>query len=260
MKRFVLFGLVAGLALLVNSAWAVVVVDYKTGAILSGSATIGNASWVANEDGNPWWDNRSADTGGPNGNIGHVLTGVAVPGFSPNQLIPSPGNLPYLYDGSGPSADTKKAVVDWVFQDGLSVGLLRLELAGNRNFNEFGIYKAGDKNTKKKLFSGSDVPPKAVSFNPVADLGSTQFGLYMKYERDGSGWIFYSESKFNEYIGSQPSWWVDTVEQGYQHFALFQGAWNGIGYRWWIGVEDKPYGNNPNENNPNNANRGDYQD
>lgn len=242
MKRFVLFGLVAGLALAVSSAKALVIIDYKTGAILSGTATFSN--WTisdVNKNGDPWWDNNSADSG--NKNIGDVLNGASVSGFTPSQLSPAPGALPYLHV----TGNTAQAVTDWVFQDGVSVGVLRLELAGNANINELGIYKAGSTAAADKivLFPGPVSPVASKSFSLPASWGGL-FGLYMKVGNK----VFYSESSLNQ---------GDKTD--YQHFALFKGALNQYGaVRWWLGVEDKSYANNPNENNPNNTNRGDYQD
>jgi hypothetical protein len=245
MKRFVLFVLVAGLVLAVGSAWAatVTVIDFKTGSILSGSGsgTIGNGGWSVQKQGDPWWDNNSSDPA--NKNIGDMLLGAIEPAFTPQSLASPPGALPYLY-----GTNTATAVTDWVFQDGVGAAVLKLELAGNRNVNKLGIYKAGDPNTKITLFPGPVSPIATKPFSIPAAWGG-KFGLFIQFN-DANAPIFYTESSLNT-----------SGDEFYQHFALFKGATNQYGFvQWWIGVEDLPYASNPNEGNPNNGNRGDFQD
>ncbi|MDW8289694.1 MAG: hypothetical protein RMM06_03155 [Armatimonadota bacterium] len=263
MRKWTLFALVTGLALVVSSAWAStppVVIDYLTGNIISGPGVIGGTPWIANGSGE-WWDNNSSDpqqsVPSPHTklNIGGVLVGGVTTtgsGFNPTKLANPPGVIPFLHDSV---SGVGTAVTNWVFQDGPSVGVLRLEFAGHRGVNEFGIYKAGDPTTKKVLFTGSDSPVKTATFSPLADVGSTQFGLYMNYQN----LTFYSESRFNSYTGTKPGWWDDATEKGYQHFALFKGAINPYGFvQWWIGVEDLGKGENLNERGGPGV--GDYQD
>ena len=241
MKRFVLFVLVAGLALAVGTARAVTVIDFHTGGILSGPGTIGGAGWTANKDGNPWWDNKSADPAG--NNIGNMLTGASEPAFTPQSLASPPGSIDFLY-----GTNTATAVTDWVFQDGTGAAELKLELAGNRNVNKLGIYKAGDPTQNIVLFPGPVSPIASKSFTVPAGWGG-KFGLFIQFDNAAAP-IFYTESAFNT-----------SGDTSYQHFALFKGVLNQFGFvQWWIGVEDKPYSSNPIENNPNNSNRGDYQD
>jgi hypothetical protein len=240
MKRFVLFVLVAGLVLAVGSAWAATVIDFKTGSI-SGSGTIGDGGWSVAKDGDPWWDNKSKDPA--NKNIGDMLLGASDPAFTPQSLASPPGPLPYLYD-----TNTDTAVTDWVFKDGVGAAVLRLELAGNRNVNKLGIYKAGDPNTKITLFPGPVSPIATQAFSIPATWGG-KFGLFIQFD-NASAPIFYTESH-----------WNTSGDGSYQHFALFKGATNQYGYvQWWIGVEDLPYQYNEAEGNPNNRNRGDFQD
>ncbi|MDW8290268.1 MAG: hypothetical protein RMM06_06060, partial [Armatimonadota bacterium] len=121
MKRFVLFGLVAGLALLVNSAWALTP-NFSTW-----------QSWgVAdlNEDGVPYWDGNSSDYNPQPANIGNWLTktGAFAPGglASPAEKAASPGvAYPYLGTSSG------GAYVDVYFTTTLpGVAALKIEIAG----------------------------------------------------------------------------------------------------------------------------------
>ncbi len=270
MKRWTLFAFIAGLALAVSGVRAstppTVVIDFHSGAILSGNGAFSTA-WVADTS-LEWWDNNSTDpklsVPAPHTtlNIGGVLAGgetTSGSGFSPTKLATPPGVIPFLHDSV---AGVSIAVTDWVFQDGPSVGVLKLEFAGRRDINEFGIYKAGDPNTKKILFAGTvnpNTPSATASFSPLADLGSPQFGIYLK----SGNLIFYSESRFNSYVGTKPGWWDDDTEKGYQHFALFKGGLNPYGFvRWWIGVEDKGYGENISESEASEGYklRGDYQD
>ncbi|MDW8104433.1 MAG: hypothetical protein RMK92_05425, partial [Armatimonadota bacterium] len=251
MRKWTLFALVTGLALIVSSAQAVgpstVEVDFYYGNILAGTASIGGGGWTVQKDGDPWWDNFSADPSGRN--IGDVLS-------SAGDLPSPPGALDYLY-----GTNTATSVADWVFRDSIGSGVLRLELAGWANINQLGIYKAGSTSPSDRitLFSGPDSPSKQVTFSIPASWGG-RFGLFITSQVG----TFYSEASLNP-SDTQPDPNDPHKNRPYQHFALFKGGFNQYGFvRWWIGVEDKNWAiNGPgqgNEHNNNNSNRGDYQD
>ena len=239
MNRLVPLAVIVSIVLVMGTANALTtqVVDYKLGTVISSGSIF--SSWnVANlnEDGTPYWDNKSSD--GPKRNVGYQLTGTG------NGTMPSPpGALDYLTDLNNVGA----AVTDWYFKDHSTFATLRFELAGKSNVNEFGLYEVDDFGNpilanKVTVFAGPDTPVKTVTI-PIT---WTAFGVYLK---SGSTY-YYSQSSLN------PA--GDTT---YQHFALFRqtpGTWSAA--RWWIGIEDKSYASNPNEGNPNNGNRGDYND
>lgn len=238
MNRLVPLAVIASLVLVMGTANALTtqIVDYKAGTVVSAGSTF--ASWGAgdlNENGTPYWDNKSSD--GSKKNVGYQLTGT------PNGTMTSPpGYLDYLTDSSNVGA----AVPDWYFKNHSTFATLRFELAGKSGINEFGMYEVDNfgnpTGSKVTVFTGPDAPIKTVT-TPITWLA---FGVYLK---SGSTY-YYSQSSLNP-----PG---DTT---YQHFALFRqtpGTWSAA--RWWIGIEDLPYAGNPNENNPNNGNRGDYND
>jgi hypothetical protein len=196
MKRFVLFVLVAGLVLAVGSAWALT---------LQGQSAYGwQSTWTANNDGTEYWDNPSAD-GTPPGNIGYqsFVSGQKYWGSNSGAADPE---VTFTSGGS-----------DWA--------AIKIEIAGLASSNKFGVYKKGDKNVKKQLFDGSAGPGASTVFNPISELGSSEFGFYL----ENSYGTWYTESSLNK-PGEQ-----------WQHFAFFTAPPLVPGLNaYYIGAEDLP--------------------
>ena len=246
MKRFVLFVLVAGLVLAVGSAWALT--------LQPGMATFSWTAWnpsLLDEAPDPYWDGKSSDFhgralgSGPTGsgaNIGHWLSKTGV--FDPNYVPPSPPPwgpemesirtsaisqspgvaYPYLSDsGGGPLSDV------WFQSTTPNWAAIKIEIAGLRNTNAFGIYEKDNPSTKQLLFSGAAGPGSTIVFTP----SWSKFGFYL--HDTANGYIWYSQSQFNEQID------VGGVDTTLQHFAFFRVKPIGDPYpAYYIGVEDKP--------------------
>jgi hypothetical protein len=201
MTRFVLFALVVGLALAVGTAQALT---------LQGQAAYGwQATWTANNDGAEYWDNPSAD-GTPPGNIG----------FQP--FIVGPPKQSYWGSASGaadPEVTFTSGGSDWA--------AIKIEIAGLANANKFGVYKKGNPSVKKQLFDGSAGSGASTVFNPITELGSTDFGFYLENPLG----IWYTESSLNA-----------PGETSDQHFVFFTAPPLVPGLNaYYIGAEDKPF-------------------
>ncbi len=241
MKRFVLFVLVAGLVLAVSGAWALT---------LQPNVSTWQSWGVSdlNEDGTPYWDGNSSDYNPEPANIGYWLTkqGAFAPGGSAPASVKnaSPGvAYPYLGNADG------SAITDVYFQATTpNWAAIKIEVAGLKSWNYFGIYKQGDlpgnlaellttppgtigaSGKSMLLFQGSDGPGASLTFvSPWTD-----FGFYLATEDSGNPgnvlWAFFSESSLNS-----------GTETGKQHFAFFQ-ARSGAYPAYYIGAEDKPLG------------------
>jgi hypothetical protein len=245
MKRFVLFVLVAGLVLAVGSAWALT--------LQPGMTSYSWTSWShtdldENPVNKPYWDGKSSDFGGRGdgvgANIGHWLTkkGVFDPGYTPPAgppwggtmesirqaaILASPGvPYPYLSDSFGnPLADV------WFQSTTPNWAAIKIEIAGLRNTNVFGIYEKDNPNNKQQLFSGSDGPGVTIVFTPKW----VDFGFYLHDTAAGRNYIWYSQSGFNEQLST------GSVDSGRQHFAFFRATPPNAAYpAYYIGVEDLP--------------------
>lgn len=159
-------------------------------------------SWVAadaNENGNPYWDGNSTDSGQAY-NIGNYLTnsGGFIGGSGPG--------TPFSYwgaAGGGADAITMQ-------RTGSSNVALKAEFAGNANINEFGYI---DSNGQHVLFAGGANPsPTAVFFTPA------------------SNYVFYLSSTAQGFFKSD----MTGADDQFQHFAIFMES-AGV---YWIGVED----------------------
>jgi len=240
MKRFVLFVLVAGLVLAVGSAWALTLQPNVS-------------TWQSwdpdtdlDENGTPYWDGNSSDYGTQPANIGYWLTkrGAFAPGGSAPDPVKdaSPGvAYPYLGNADG------SAITDVYFQATTpNWAAIKIEVAGLKNLNYFGIYKQGElpsdlnellttppgslgpSGKSMLLFKGTDGPGASLTFvSPWTD-----FGFYLATEdKNNKGTVlraFFSESTLNS-----------GTENGKQHFAFFQ-AKTGAYPAYYIGAEDKP--------------------
>ncbi|MGC8784968.1 MAG: hypothetical protein ACP5RN_11370, partial [Armatimonadota bacterium] len=145
MKRFVLFALVAGLALAVGTAQALTL---QPNVISWQSWGVGDL----NEDGTPYWDNNSGDYNPQPANIGNWLTKTGafdpITGSAPaSEKAASPGvAYPYLGNPGG------TAITDVYFQATTpNWAAIKIEIAGLAPENTFGVYKKGDHNVKKEL-------------------------------------------------------------------------------------------------------------
>ncbi len=248
MKRFVLFALVAGLALAVGTAQALTL---QPNVITWQSWGVGDL----NEDGTPYWDGNSNDYNPQPANIGNWLTktGAFASGGSAPPAVKnaSPGvAYPYLGNADG------TAIVDVYFQSTTpNWAALKIEIAGLNALNYFGIYKQGElpanlnellttppgttgaSGKSMLLFKGSDGPGASLTF--VSPW--TNFGFYLATETAaGSGTVlraFFSESSKNS--GSD---WKK------QHFAFFR-AKSGAYPAYYIGAEDLPLGSSDKDYN-----------
>jgi hypothetical protein len=195
------------------SGWLLLAVAGVVALTVSASATtvVGSGSWQAwsapNQDGDPYWDNPSAD--GSQRNIGYFLSKTG--GFSSHPA--SPAITPEWWGYNDGSAD-----LNFHFQSALPQAVkLVIEVAGNANINELGWYDVSNPSVGGVIFPGPAGAGATAVFSP-----STNFGLYIK---TAGGVKYYTQSTLNP-----------GAETNHQHFALFKEA-PGV---YWIGVEDKP--------------------
>jgi hypothetical protein len=220
MKRFVLFVLVAGLVLAVGSAWALTLQPAATGVAWQ-------STWTADENGDPYWDGDSSDYTTQPGNIGNFIAGSGA--FTGHPESPNNPFMPYL-QGTGTNAGLNGMPIDVYFQATTpNWAAIKVEVAGLKNLNYFGIYKQGAlpsnlnellttppgslglSGKSMLLFKGTDGPGASLTFvSPWPD-----FGFYLATETaPNSGTVlraFFSESNLNS-----------GTEKGKQHFAFFQ--------------------------------------
>jgi hypothetical protein len=207
---------------------------------ISGSAGAGFQSWAVtnlNENGSPYWDNSSMD--GPKKNVGFYLANA------PTAPLPgAPGALPYWGEAFNSNTDTTGAAdLNFFFQRDSSFSvsaILKLEVAGRSNINEFGWYNIptpASPATLHPLFLGSDVAPTTDSFSPGGD-----YGFYLKSGNNGT---YFTQSSLNS-----------GGDTRHQHFAVFSDSSVAGTETYWIGVEDlQSNGFGGKENNT-----GDYND
>jgi len=236
MKRFVLFVLVAGLVLAVGSAWALTLQPAATGVTWE-------PTWTADGNYDPYWDGISSDYTQP-GNIGNFIAGSGA--FTGHPQSPNNPFMPYL-KGTGTNLGANGMPIDVYFQATTpNWAAIKIEVAGLKNLNYFGIYKQGElpsdldellttppgslgsSGKSMLLFKGADGPGASLTFvSPWTD-----FGFYLATETaPNSGTVlraFFSESNLNS-----------GTEKGKQHFAFFQ-AKTGAYPAYYIGAEDKP--------------------
>lgn len=198
MKNLLLFMLIAGLVLAVGTAQALT---------LQGQAAYSwQASWTADSSGPEYWDNPSVD-GTPPGNIGYQS-------FVAGQSY---------WGSAGGAADLEVTFTS----GGSDWAAIKIEIAGLANQNKFGAYKKGDPSVKKLLFTGSAGPGASIIFNPVTELGSTDFGFYL----EGPRGTWYTESSLNA-----------PGQKSDQHFAFFTAPPLVPGLKaYYIGAEDTPF-------------------
>jgi hypothetical protein len=174
------------------------------------------SSYTLNENGQPFFDNKSLD--GSQKNIGFFMTGTG--GFSGNPKSPAipQSQLSFWGTGSG-GADP----VESFSSGGTGVATtFVLTVAGNSGSNIIGYH---DSLGNHDLIAGN-IPAGGLTetFTP-----SGNFAFYLR--NPGPGYFFYSDTSLGGTDGSQ------------QHFAVFQQTGSD---KLWLGVEDLP-GNNHGE-------------
>jgi hypothetical protein len=206
--RGITFGVFAGSLFVDASAFA---------DTIRGTAGAAFQNWSAtnlNENGKPYWDNTSLD--GSNKNVGFFLTDAPTA-----PLADAPGTLPFwgkTYNSTSDSGGTPDLNFTFQRTSASSIASLELEVAGNKDINEFGWYNTTNPAVLHPVFLGPDSAPSTDTFSP-----SAQYGLYLK----GADGVYYTQSSLN------PS--GDTA---HQHFAVFeQSSTNGTPV-YWIGIED----------------------
>jgi hypothetical protein len=139
---------------------------------------------VLNENGHPYWDGNSFDSGQPY-NIGNYLTNTG--GFSGGSV---PGVIPYWGMADGTS---DKFSFHWL--NGSSQGAMKLEVAGYAGSNIFGYH---DSSGYHEIFQGSASTGATATFTPTSD------------------YYFYLKSPDGTFTTNMSN------GETYQHFAIFQ--------------------------------------
>jgi hypothetical protein len=199
--------------------------------LIQGSQNAGFQSWNVNDindNGNPFWDNKSLDVADQttnqkkkkkqvkNTNVGFNLTGT-----SAIQLSGAPGDLPYWgLAGKSKKKNGGNADLNFIFQreELTSAATLKLELAPTADIDEFGWYDVTNPTVLHPIFLGPDSPVTNETFSP-----SAQYGFYMKRGNEAT---FYTESALNPY-----------KDRKHQHFAVFQESSTPGSEIYWIGIE-----------------------
>jgi len=158
-------------------------------------------SITLNENGVPYWDQKSKD--GAQKNIGFQLQNL---GLSPD-----------FYAVGGSSAPSSF----YFTQNGVNdSAVMLIEIAANSGINEFGWYATGNTSTLHPIFAGSDSPITSATFDPAAS-----YGFYLK----SGSYTFFTQSG-NNTGGESP----------YQHFALFSSNQTPGSEVYYLGMEDLP--------------------
>ncbi|MGA8025518.1 MAG: PEP-CTERM sorting domain-containing protein [Bryobacteraceae bacterium] len=162
-----------------------------------------------NNSGTPFWNNLSWD--GPNKNVGFCLAGAANCG-----MTAAPGALPYVGQANG------KAFSDFYFNStgGTVTATMQAQIAGDAQYDGLGWYNVSNPSQYGLLFSGVTAAGATTTFTP-----STEYGLFFYNKASGINDIFLSQSSS-----------ALSNDQGYQHFAVFDG---GAG-NFYVGAEDLP--------------------
>lgn len=202
--------LTAGLALMMLLAAVPTMADSIVGAA--------TANWQAfptpsnlNENGTPFWDNRSMD--GSQKNVGYFLTNTGA--FTGGTAGPGPLSFWGFANGT---ADTN---VYFSSNTPGNLAQIMVEIAGYANINAFGWYDAANPSVLHPLFPG----PANSGSAPVTFTPSTNYGFYIQV---GTGPVFYTQSSLN----------AGTQEQNHQHFAVFTSSTTSPHPTYWIGMED----------------------
>ena len=175
------------------------------------------SGYTLGNSGTPYWNNGSWDGDGTKENIGYCLAGGGNCTFSGS---PGPA-LPYWGNTDG-SADLSFYFTNTTHD---SKAALRLEVAGNADYNYFGYY---DVATGKlhPIFTGPQAQGATADFFPTGDYGFYLIGP--SYDGGVTGPLYLTQS-----TGPGDS------DPTFQHFAVFQQD----ALTYWIGVEDLPSSN-----------------
>jgi hypothetical protein len=181
---------------------------------ITGSGGAGWQTWTIgdlNENGRPYWDGNSADSSRPM-NIGSCLTAT---GACTQLGASAPGAIPYWGTGTG-LADPN---LYFVRESTQSRAALRLEIAGNADYNSFGWYDVTAPSVLYQIFAGPVDPGDGAA--SATFLPSAQYGFYL---RARNGDLYRTQSGLN------------SGDLDAQHFAVFLAGSQPEAY--WIGVED----------------------
>jgi hypothetical protein len=180
--------------------------------------------FVLDENGTPYWDNRSQDGG--KANIGYYLTGdttyytgAGPAPFHPNPLNPALTNPQYLQLNTTTAGNN-----NFYFQKSTPANQISMliEIAGWNPNNKFGWYDQTLANpTLNQIFPGSATPGN--TYLLTLPVGVTKYGFYFQ---SNEGNTFYSEA-------SRDSAGLTTLS----HFAVFKG--DNYKNTYFIGMEDQ---------------------
>jgi hypothetical protein len=176
----------------------------------SGGSFQSLSGYTLNENGSPFFDNKSLD--GSQQNVGYFLTKTG--GFSSNSKSPAIPQSQLSFWGTATGGfDTKE-----LFSSGGSdvAATFVLTVAGNSGSNIIGYH---DSLGNHDLIVGN-IPPGGLTetFTPVGN-----FAFYL--HNPGPGYFFYSDTS------------LGGTDISKQHFAVFQQTGSD---KLWLGVEDLP--------------------
>jgi hypothetical protein len=177
--------------------------------VVSTTGTWQAGGWTPDNNGTPYWDNKSS---GSENNIGFCL--IASCG------IGAPGALPYLANPD----EKRTAPSSFYFETNNSAdrAVMKIEISGLSHVNAFGYYDIySDHIVRHELFAGSANAPQTAFFS--SETG--KYGLY-----------------FQTQIGENKYWYYTEASRGddntSQHFAVFQESAVLGSEKYWLGMED----------------------
>jgi hypothetical protein len=193
------------------------------------STTAGDVwqNWTSGDldrDGKPYWDNASWD--GTNKNIGYYLSNSGA--FSGS--TDGPGSIPFwgaLYNANNDTGGGFDPNFYFVKDSVESLAAMEIEIAGYAPYNTFGWYDT------TMSFGGSNI--HIIFDGAASSSASTYFTPSLNY-----GFYLWSPQNGGEYFLTESS--KSSVDQGYQHFAVFQEP---VSDTYWIGMEDLKFGKIP---------------
>jgi len=182
---------------------------------------VGSGDWQnwtvndLNQNGKPYWDNRSNDGAGYN--VGYYLTNSGT--FS--GATSGPGALPFWSSGYIAANDKGgMASRNFYFTGGdANTAALNIEVAGMANINAFGWYDRTQPGVLHEIFAGPVNSPTSATFTP-----SAEYGFYFS-TKDG---VFRTESALNQ------DQYGHGAYRSQQHFALFKEDAD----TYWLAMED----------------------
>jgi len=184
-------------------------------------------TWVVanlDQDNKPYWDGNSWDSSLPM-NIGSCLTAT---GACTQLGAGAPGAIPFwglAFTSGTDSGGGADSDFHFLRSSDQGTAALRLEIAGNAEWNTFGWYDTTAPVTLHEIFAGPVDPgePAAVAvFIPSASYG------------------FYLGARNGDIYRTQSS--SSSANAGKQHFAVFQESATPGAEVYWIGVEDLRFG------------------